>query len=285
MPKPSENLAEKVIRDPMVVLENASKTYAVTQAKSKDAGASAEENAGGRKTRYVHSLRPTSFISVRGESVGVIGRNGSGKSTLLKLIAGSEPPTRGRVLVRSQPMLLGVSPVLQPYLSGRENVVLGCLALGMSREEALETEPSISEWADIGDAIDRPLRTYSAGQGARLGFAISTAMKPEILLVDEALSTGDAAFADRARERMSSLLEEAGNLFLVSHTPDQILNNCSRTLWIHRGEIISDGPSDRVVGEYQEWTARTKRGEQAGFIEKIRSDYTKPTIVFDPELG
>lgn len=285
MQSPSSKGASEVIRDPMVILKDASKTYAVTEAKSKDAGEAAGEKPRGRKTRYVHSLRSTSFISVQGESVGVIGRNGSGKSTLLKLIAGSEPPTHGQVLVKSQPMLLGVSPVLQPYLSGRENVVLGCLALGMSREEALETEPSISEWADIGDAIDRPLRTYSAGQGARLGFAISTAMKPEILLVDEALSTGDAAFADRARDRMSSLLDEAGNLFLVSHTPDQILNNCTRTLWVHRGEIIADGPSDYVVAQYQEWIERTKKGEHAGFIEGVRSNYTKPAIVLEPELG
>lgn len=273
------------LAEPMVVMRGANKTYAVAHSKSKDAGEASDEAQSNRRTRYVHSLRPTNFVSTRGESVGVIGQNGSGKSTFLKLIAGAEPPTRGEVLVRSQPMLLGVAPVLQPYLTGRQNVIIGCLALGMSREEALEIEPTISEWADIGDAIDRPLRTYSAGQGARLGFAISTAVKPEILLVDEALSTGDAAFADRARERMSNLLDEAGNLFLVSHSPDQVVNNCSRSIWIHRGEIISDGPSDRVVAEYKEWTSRIKRGEQAGFIESIRAEYRRPEIELISEKG
>lgn len=262
------------ISDAMVVMHGATKTYAVKDAKSRDTGAKAR----GRKTKYVHSLKETNFVSVRGESIGVIGKNGSGKSTFLKLVAGAEPPSKGQVLVHSQPMLLGVSPALQPYLTGRQNVILGCLALGMSREEAEDLEPSISEWADIGDAIDRPLNTYSAGQGARLGFAISTAVKPEILLVDEALSTGDATFAERARERMESLLEEAGNIFLVSHSADQVLNNCSRAIWIHRGEIISDGPSERVASEYKEWTTRVRHRGDAGFLESIRAGYVKPDI-------
>jgi len=261
----------------MVVMQNATKTYAVKDAKPKDSAAKPK----GRTTRYVHSLKSTNFISVRGESIGVIGKNGSGKSTFLKLVAGAEAPSKGRVLVQSQPMLLGVSPALQPFLTGRQNVILGCLALGMTREEAEDLEPGISEWADIGDAIDRPLNTYSAGQGARLGFAISTAVKPEILLVDEALSTGDATFAERARKRMASLLEEAGNLFLVSHSVEQVLDNCTRAIWIHRGEIISDGPSERVANEYKKWTNLVKRGEEAGFIEEIRAAYVKPTITLE----
>ncbi|SDL86649.1 teichoic acid transport system ATP-binding protein [Corynebacterium mycetoides] len=276
MPRHSKDGGSEFVEDPAVVLREATKIYAVTDSKSIDAGG----KSGGKRPRYVHSLKPTNLVAVRGESIGVIGRNGSGKSTLLKLIAGSETATRGEVLVKSQPMLLGVSPALQPYLTGRQNVILGCLALGMTRAEAEELEPDISNWADIGDAIERPLKTYSAGQGARLSFAISTAVKPEILLVDEALSTGDAAFAEKASERMSKLLEDAGNLFLVSHSAEQVLSNCARAVWVHRGEIIADGSSDEIVSLYQEWTGLVKSGRDAGYIENIRADYIRPQITF-----
>lgn len=262
------------VANPMVVMDQASKQYAVTDSKSKDASASRRQ----KHVRYVQSLKPTSFVAEEGESIGVVGRNGSGKSTFLKLVAGSEPPTHGRVLVKSQPMLLGVSPALQPYLSGRQNVVLGCMALGMSKDEAEALEPEISEWADIGDAVDRPLKTFSAGQGARLGFAISTAVKPEILLVDEALSTGDAAFAAKARERMETLLSGAGCLFLVSHSPNQVIDNCKRSIWIDRGRIVADGPSEEVASLYSEWTGLLKKGEGDSFLAAVASNYRAPEI-------
>lgn len=268
------------IVNPMVVVDQASKQYAVTDSKSRDAGAVRRK----KHVRYVESLKPTSFVAEQGESVGVLGRNGSGKSTFLKLLAGSEPPTRGRILVKSQPMLLGVSPALQPYLTGRQNVILGCMALGMSKAEAEALEPEISEWADIGDAVDRPLKTFSSGQGARLGFAISTAVKPEILLVDEALSTGDAAFAAKARERMETLLEGAGCLFLVSHSMNQVTENCRRSIWIDRGRIIADGPSEEVSSMYAEWTALLKKGSGGTFLESVASKYQAPKIELATEL-
>lgn len=269
------------VTDPMVVMDRVTKKYEVTDTKSKDAGTSRRK----KNVRYVKSLRTTSFVAQRGESIGVVGRNGSGKSTFLKLIAGSEPPTRGTVLVKSQPMLLGVSPALQPYLTGRQNVVLGCMALGMSKEEAEALEPEISEWADIGDAVNRPLRTFSAGQGARLGFAISTAVKPEILLVDEALSTGDAAFADKARERMETLLSGAGCLFLVSHSPNQVVDNCRRSIWIDGGKIIADGPSEDVASRYSRWTALQKNGGGDEFLKEVAADYRAPEIILATESG
>lgn len=262
------------ITEPMVVMHRATKEYAVTDSKSEDAGIARRK----KSVRYVKSLLETSFVAEKGESIGVIGRNGSGKSTFLKLIAGSEPPTKGKVLVKSQPMLLGVSPALQPYLTGRQNVVLGCMALGMSKEEAEALEPEISEWADIGDAVNRPLQTFSAGQGARLGFAISTAVKPEILLIDEALSTGDASFAEKARERMEGLLSGAGCLFLVSHSANQVIENCKRSIWIDRGRIIADGPSEEVASRYSEWTAMQKHGAGDEFISRVALDYQAPQI-------
>lgn len=243
-----------------LVLEGVSKSFAVSESGSNDARRKHRQ----KPSRIVESLKPTTFVVKSGESVGVVGHNGSGKSTLLKVIAGTEPPTSGRVLVSAQPTLLGVAPALQPYLSGRQNVVLGLLALGVSLNEARSLEPEIAEWADIGDAIDRPLKTYSAGQSARLAFAISTAVDPEILLIDEALSTGDAAFANKARLRMEGLLAEAKNVFLVSHVADQILDTCSRAIWMHRGEMIMDGAAKDTVAAYKEWSknAAIARGEE-----------------------
>ena len=199
---------------PSVAVQNVTKTYAIGRGRSEDASAIRL----GRPKRTVEALKGVSFVAQPGETVGIIGLNGSGKSTLLRLIAGAEEPTSGRVLVRKKPMLLGVSPALHGDLTGAQNVYLGCLALGMPADKAKEQIKLIAEWTELGEAIDRPMSTYSSGMGSRLNFAISTAVEPDILLVDEALSTGDAAFGAKAKERINGVIERAGNLFLVSHS-------------------------------------------------------------------
>lgn len=260
-----------------VVLENVSKTFSVSEAGSSDAGSARRR----KSAKLVQSLGATTLVARPGESIGVVGHNGSGKSTLLRLIAGAETPTTGRVLVSSKPVLLGVAPALQPYLTGRQNVVLGLLALGKRSNEAKEMEPAVSQWADIGDAIDRPLRTYSAGQSARLGFAISTAVDPDILLIDEALSTGDAAFAQKARERMSGLLSGAKNLFLVSHVADQVLETCERALWIHRGELIMDGEAEHTMEVYREWSRASERRIAEEVIDAAKRSFTATNLEWE----
>ena len=154
-----------VVDSPSVVVKNTTKSYVVTDSKSEHLDSRRKVKDG---ERVVHALKDVSFVASSGESIGLIGRNGSGKSTLLKLIAGAEPLTSGNIFVKARPKLLGVAPALQPYLSGRRNVLLGLLAMGMSRAEAEELAPSIVEWSEIGEAIDRPMSTYSAGQSARL---------------------------------------------------------------------------------------------------------------------
>src|SRR5699024_11178260 len=142
----------------------------------------------------------------------------------------------------------------------------------------------IAEWTELGDAIKRPMSTYSSGMGARLGFAISTAVDPEILLIDEALSTGDAAFGSKAKDRMNALLERAGNLFLVSHSIGQIEKTCKRTLWINQGRIISDGPTDEVSPTYHEWARLMgKKDKQPAheYLETIISSYKSPAIAVE----
>ncbi|QPK78593.1 ABC transporter ATP-binding protein [Corynebacterium lizhenjunii] len=267
------------IEQPVVVARNLRKNYKVRDV--------SEDEEGGRrrkKTVTVKALRGINFAVNKGESVGLLGRNGSGKSTLLRLISGGEAPSSGEVLVKSQPTLLGVTPALQTYLTGRQNIYLGCLAIGMSKERASEALPAIAEWTDIGPALERPMNTYSSGMSARLSFAISTAIQPEILLVDEALSTGDAAFAEKANQRMQELLKNAGNLFLVSHAPEVIERNCTRAIWLHGGEVIADGATSEVAPVYKEWTSLEGSGkstEAARFIQRQRASYVAPRILLD----
>src|SRR5699024_2428679 len=156
-------------------------------------------------------------LAVReGEFVGIIGRNGSGKSTLLRMLAGVEPPTSGVVLTSDRPQLLGVSAALMGDLTGAENIRLGFLALGMSLEQADEHLIGAIELSALDEKIDLPMRTYSSGMASRLKFAISVMADPKILMIDEALSTGDAAFAERSTKKMDELLEKAGTVFMVN---------------------------------------------------------------------
>ena len=246
------------IDDAAIVVNNVSKRYVISQSRSDDANT---VRAGLGKI-VVDALKDVSFAVRPSESIGLIGLNGSGKSTLLKLIAGGENPTSGEILVRSQPMLMGVNAALQGNLPGETNIYLGCLALGMSPSEATEQIPLLAEWTELGDAVKRPMSTYSAGMKARLAFAISTAVKPEILLIDEALSTGDAAFGWKARARMNEVLERAGNLFFVSHSIAQVEENCSRVLWINQGELIADGLSSEICSLYTEWAGLMSKDDK-----------------------
>lgn len=202
---------------------------------------------------YVDALQPVSFVVNKGESVGVLGKNGSGKSTLLKIVAGGEAPTEGRLLVSSRPTLLGVSPALQKNLTGEQNILLGCLAMGMSRREAKKAIPEIAQWSGIGEAVKRPMNTYSTGMNGRLSFAISTARSPDILLVDETLATGDATFTARAEARMRKMLDRSGTLLLVSHSIAAIRKNCSRAIWLDDGTLIADGPAEAICDAYARW--------------------------------
>lgn len=209
----------------------------------------------------VEALREVSFAARHGELIGIVGQNGSGKSTLLRMMAGLEAPTSGTILTSSTPILLGVNAALIPDLSGVENVTLGCLAMGMTPEEADAALPEIVELAGIGRSIYRPMRTYSSGMGARLRFAIAVSARPEILLIDEALSTGDAAFMERSKDRMDHLLRDAGTVFLVSHAAQTIEEMCTRAIWVHNGEIVLDGAAKTIARRYRLWAWKVAKHE------------------------
>ena len=204
----------------------------------------------GSGRRVIEAVNGVSFETRRGEAIGVIGSNGSGKSTLLSALAGLIKPTSGEILVSDEPKLLGVGAVLLNGATGIRNIRLGCLALGMSSEELDDRVAEIVEFTGLGEAIDRPLKTYSAGMRARLLFSISVSIQPEILLIDEALAVGDRNFKNKARVKIESLLANAGTLFLVSHSMNEIERLCNRGLWLENGKILADGPIADVIAQY-----------------------------------
>jgi teichoic acid transport system ATP-binding protein len=208
----------------------------------------------------VQALNELSLVVERGESVGIIGRNGSGKSTLMKIISGQSKPTAGAVYASSTPIMLGVNAALVQDLSGDQNVILGCLAMGMSRAEADKKFESIVELSGLEKSIHLPMKSYSSGMASRLRFAIAASVDPEILLVDEALNTGDAQFADRSKRRMDELRAKAGCVFLVSHSLETIIDMCTRVVWLDKGDLIMDGEPAVAIGTYQEFTRHLSKG-------------------------
>ena len=203
----------------------------------------------------VHALRDINLRFDTGEVVGVVGANGSGKSSLLRCIAGLQARTAGRVLVRGEARLLGVQAALKPRLSGYHNVILGGLAMGLSRTEVDERLPEVVSFSGVGDAIWRPMETYSSGMRARVAFSIATMRSPEVLLLDEALAVGDRAFRDRSIGRIASMQDQARTVVMVSHNLNEIRRACSRAVWIDEGCVRLDGPASEVLDAYTSLSA------------------------------
>ena len=236
---------------------------------------------GQRPKVRVDALKGISFVARAGESIGILGRNGAGKSTLLRVMGGLETPTSGTVSARSTPVLLGVNAALIPDLSGERNVRLGCLAMGMSPQQVEAIIPEVIELAGIGKAIYRPMKTYSSGMSSRLRFAIAASANPDILLIDEALSTGDAAFKERSENKMTELRRAAGTVFIVNHAAQVIEEMCTRALWLMDGELIGDGPGPQIAHDYRWWSwniAKNKPDKAATILAECREKW-KPSGV------
>lgn len=204
-----------------------------------------------RGVRVVHAVKGVSFVAHEGESIGVIGHNGSGKSSLMRTIAGLQSPASGGVFASSQPALLGVNAALLGDLSGSKNVILGSLALGNSRAQADAAYQDIVDFSGLEEFIDFPMKTYSSGMAARLRFSIAVSRDHQILLVDEALAVGDKDFRAKSEARIRELRQQAGTVFLVSHSMRSIMDTCSRVLWIDHGNLKMDGDPKEVVDAYQ----------------------------------
>ncbi|MFF0434082.1 ABC transporter ATP-binding protein [Streptomyces sp. NPDC004327] len=254
-------------RVPTVIADNVHIVYRVNGAAGGKGSATAalsriirgRKGESERGVRKVHAVRGVSFTAYRGEAIGLIGTNGSGKSTLLRAIAGLLPTESGKVYTDGQPSLLGVNAALMSDLTGERNVILGGLAMGMSREEIKGRYQDIVDFSGInekGDFISLPMRTYSSGMGARLRFAIAAAKQHDVLMIDEALATGDRKFQIRSEERIRELRKEAGTVFLVSHSNKSIRDTCDRVLWLEKGELLMDGPTDEVIAAYERETGK-----------------------------
>lgn len=215
-----------------------------------------------REYREIHAVRDVTFTAHSGEVIGVVGRNGSGKSTLLRGLAGLQPVTAGEVYARNQPVLLGVGAALQPELSGRRNIELGALALRMDAREVKHRIEAIADFADVGEFIDMPLKTYSSGMRARLHFAIASAVEPDILLIDEALAFGDEDFKKRSDQRIQELKAQAGTVCIVSHNLASLQDQCKRMLWIESGRLVGDGKPQEVAESYKAFVQRRTDGHR-----------------------
>jgi len=210
-----------------------------------------------RQTAPFYALKNVSFRIEPGESVALIGSNGAGKSTLLSIIAGVAVPETGRVCVEGHVgALLQLGAGFHPDLTGFENLRLNAALLGMSARRTNELFDSIIEFAEIGDFIGEPLRTYSSGMTMRLAFAVAVHMDPDILLVDEILAVGDHAFQLKCRAKIDELRARGKTLLCVSH--GSVADFCKRAIWLKHGEVVMDGPAAEVTDAYQGKTAAAR---------------------------
>lgn len=203
------------------------------------------------------ALKGVSFRIGDGESVGIIGRNGSGKSTLLKIIAGVYKPTSGKITIQGKvAALIELAAGFHPELTGRENIVLNGLLMGLKRREIKEREQAIVDFAEVGEFIDSPVKQYSSGMFMRLGFAIAIQVRPDILLMDEILAVGDGPFQRKCLERIDDFRRQGKTTVLVSHDMAAIRAHCRRALLINEGTLIADGDAAEVIAIYEDLQAR-----------------------------
>jgi len=204
--------------------------------------------------RLIPALRDVSFDVPRGTVLAVIGRNGAGKSTLLRTIAGILAPEQGRVVVRGRiSALLSIGVGFNDVLTGRENIKLGGLAVGLEESRLAELTESIAAFAQLQEYIDFPVKTYSTGMKARLGFAVAAHLDPEILLIDEALAGGDAKFKEQTAEKMFELCGNGRTIVLVTHGLSTVRTMATSAIWLHQGRVMETGDPDRVVAAYMRY--------------------------------
>lgn len=221
--------------------------------------------SGGRlgRSREFRALHEISFEVGRGESVGIVGRNGSGKSTLLQLISGIRQPTSGSLLVQGRiSALLELGSGFHPDFTGRDNVFMQGAIIGLTREEMEQRFDRIAAFADIGEYLEQPIKTYSTGMAVRLAFSVAISVDPEILLIDEALAVGDTAFQVKCIDRMQKLIDSGVTVLFVSHNAYQVQRMCNRAIYLADGEMRMEGAAFDVVARYESESARAARPSQ-----------------------
>ncbi|CEG29088.1 ABC transporter ATP-binding protein [Bacillus sp. B-jedd] len=212
------------------------------------------------------ALKDVSLDFPKGEAIGVLGKNGSGKSTLLKIITGIADPTAGSIDVNGSLVFLDVSSGIDPELTGYDNIFMKGILLGYTKEDMLKKVDDIIEFSELGDYIHQPVKNYSSGMRAKLGFAISVNVDPDILIVDEALAVGDAMFREKCMRKMNTFKDQGKTIIFVSHDKNSVESFCSKAAWIHQGELITYGDSKQVGFVYNEFMSGRKS------LEAIRSE-------------
>jgi ABC-type polysaccharide/polyol phosphate transport system ATPase subunit len=214
---------------------------------------------GKKHTRVINALSDVNLDIHYGAVLGIIGSNGAGKSTLMRVISGIVPPSQGRIEVYgSVSTLLALGVGFNPSMTGRDNVYLGGLAAGMSREDIDRDFDAIADFSELGEAIDAPMRTYSSGMYARLAFSVAAVVEPDILIIDEALSTGDAKFKEKSLNRIKELRTADRALILVSHALGTIEDICNEVIWLNKGKLMMRGEPAEVITAYREFVNARK---------------------------
>lgn len=199
----------------------------------------------------IRGLDDVSLTIKSGERIGIVGHNGAGKTTLLRVLSGIYHPTGGSATIQGHcTSLINISLGIDAEATGRENIVLRATLMGMTPKAIEAMMDDVIEFSGLGDFIDMPFRTYSSGMQMRLAFAVSTSIKPQILIMDEWLSTGDLDFRERAKQRMDSIVDSTEILILASHSKNLLMSNCNRIIWMEQGKIRMDGPAEEVGDLY-----------------------------------
>ncbi|MCR4747872.1 MAG: ABC transporter ATP-binding protein [Clostridiales bacterium] len=237
--------------EPIIEFKNVSKKYKLYSGNRQKLAAIFSKRV---KVKTKEAIKGISFTIDRGESVALLGKNGAGKSTILKMITEVCFPTEGEIIVNGRvSALLELTAGFDPELTGRENIYLRGTTMGLSKEEIKSLEPDIIEFADIGEYLDQPVRAYSSGMKSRLGFAINANIKPEILIVDEALSVGDATFRKKCLDKVNKLIADDNvTLLLVTHSTTMAQQFCKRGMVLDGGKIVFDGATADAIVKYDE---------------------------------
>ncbi len=240
--------------EPIIIFDNVTKEYTLYKNDQERFRALFFKN---KKAKINKALKGVSFSIAKGEAVGLIGDNGAGKSTILKHITGVAFPTEGNVIVNGKvAALLELTAGFSMEMTGRENIYLKGYILGLTDKEIKRLEERIVDFAELGDYIDQPVRTYSSGMKMRLGFAINVNIEPDVLVIDEALSVGDATFKKKCKQKIADTIKSGVTVLYVSHNAESVKELCTRALYLKKGELIYDGPVDEALKVYQEDKAK-----------------------------
>lgn len=228
-----------------------------------------------KKTKRFYALKDINFSTKEGDIVGLIGINGSGKSTISNIIGGSVPESDGTVIKNGQVSVIAIGSGLNGQLSGRDNIEFKLLLMGFSKNKIKELTPKIIDFSELGEFINQPVKKYSSGMKAKLGFAISINVDPDILVIDEALSVGDQTFTEKSLKKIHEFKDSGKTIFFVSHNLNQVRSFCTKIIWIEAGKVKAIGETQIIMDQYETFLKEYKKlspKDQKDFREKLNNE-------------